>query len=153
MTDTIKWNVLIVLIYLVLLSVNYVFISAYIHSYRVSRYGDRKEVKVVAVLREPGGGHRSYKYRVECDGVLKEVYTKSELRLDASELVIISPRNKQRVFLLKENTGVISIFNGLTGGWFMSILLILIHLILIRISWKVCIQIPLEHLKGMSKRI
>ncbi len=137
--------------YLVLLAGNYVFFSAYINAYMVSKYGERVDVEIVELLHGSGGGYKGYTYRVKRDGQLSEKFIKSKLDMDETVSVILSPTDQGRMFLLEGEGNIVSVFNGITGSWLMSSLFIFLHILILKISWQVFVKLPLEAFQKNQK--
>jgi hypothetical protein len=143
-------GVIIAVFYVVLFLTNYVFIHSYVTTYETLIHGERVSVKAVELLRKPGGGYRGYRYKVDLDQEIREVFIKSKLDLNISTKVIISPSDSRRIFQFNNDDGFLTIYNGLTGGWFISILVVFIHSFILKVTWIACIKIPLEFIRTVK---
>jgi len=129
-------------------AVNKLFVNAYIDSYQISKYG--KVIEAKAIFSHEPKLHRGYKYRIDSAGEIRDVVIKSKLNLGKTKKFIVSHKNEGRVFLLKGSGGFISVFNGLTGGWFISVLFILMHLGIIKLTYLTSVKILIQNV--LSKK-
>ena len=133
---------LIGVFYVVLLLTNYIFISAYIETYEVSNFGERVDIRPVELLRKPDDGYKGYTYSAKLGEKQVEVFIKSKLDFNSETSVIISPSNPGRIYLENGDGGILTVFNGMTGNWLLSILAILMHIFILKLSWMAFIKVP-----------
>jgi hypothetical protein len=139
----------VVALYAALIFTNVVFIYVHFNTYELWKHGERVKVKPIELLREPGHGYKGYRYKVEIGQGVREVFSNSKLDLNNSTKVILTPARPDVVISIDAGDGYISVFSRVTGGWFVSLLFVLMHVGILKLTY-MCVKTSLEFIRKPS---
>lgn len=136
MLKRVVYTFLLVLWLAVLISVHAIFFLMYISVNEVYSNGERVSAEVRSVVSRASGGRRFSTYKFYINGQEKDLYLKDRLNVGEKLNLVISTKNKSRVFKVKNFGSWVEIHNGVTGGLFTNILMSIIHLAFIYVIVK-----------------
>jgi hypothetical protein len=135
---------LIVTAYIVIILANVVFLYTYNSAYKLWLSGETVLVKPIELLSEPGDGRKGYRYKVERGLEVDEIYSKAKLDLNVLSSVVILPDRPKILFKLDDGYGILAAYRAVTGGWFLSIMFLVMHIGILKLTWSLCFKIPFE---------
>ena len=139
---------LVVASYIVIILVNAVFLYTYNSAYKLWVDGESVVIQPIELLRKPGDGYKGYRYKVESGLEVSEIYSKTKLDLNVLQSVVILPERPNVVFKLGDDYGILSAYRAVAGGWFLSIMFIVMHIGILKVSWDMCVKIPLGSIRA-----
>ncbi len=145
---TLLWGGFVVVVYVVVMLANLVFLYAYNSAFELWLNGERVMVKPVELVRGPGGGNRGYTYNVERGTEIDEIHSNTKFELNVASSVVINPDRPRVVYKLDGGYGILAAYKAVMGGWFLSIVLVIMHIGILKVTWSLFVELPFESVRA-----